>query len=345
MINVVVSGLGRIAWRYHLPLIWRDERFNLLAISDPMEERRKEAEAEYPGIRTYADFDEMIANEKTADMAVIASPTTFHKPQSITALENGLAVFLEKPMCESYQAACELAEAVRRTNGKLLLYQPNRNRTEFVAFQQLVRPKLGEIRHSRRNVVRFNRRNDWQSRTDCGGGMLNNYGAHYVDQFMAAFGGPVKIKGTILQRTVSIGDAEDMVNILLESASGVTGCININMGCPEIDDSWQVCGTLGSARYSSSTGTWEVMYVEPGTLSDPGLQETLAAQDRAYSLEGEIPWTKASIPVNSVREPYYYDYVYDYFTGKQAPFISLEESMELMRLLDVCRRNADGEQK
>ena len=61
MIIVVVSGLGRIAWRYHLPKIKEDSRFNLLAISDPVEERRNEAAAEYHGIRTYADYDEMIA--------------------------------------------------------------------------------------------------------------------------------------------------------------------------------------------------------------------------------------------------------------------------------------------
>ena len=96
MINVIVSGLGRIAWRYHLPKIKEDPRFNLLAISDPMEERRNEAAAEYPGINTYADYDQMLAAEKTADMAVIASPTMFHKPQTIAALDRGLMVFLEK---------------------------------------------------------------------------------------------------------------------------------------------------------------------------------------------------------------------------------------------------------
>ena len=113
MINVVVSGLGRIAWRYHLPKIKEDPRFNLLAISDPVEERRNESACEYPGIRTYADYDEMLAAEKDADMAVIASPTMFHKPQSIAALERGLMVFLEKPMCESLAAAQEVAEAVK----------------------------------------------------------------------------------------------------------------------------------------------------------------------------------------------------------------------------------------
>ena len=47
-IKVVVSGLGRISWLYHLPMIERDERFELLAVSDPSDERRQEVLEKYP---------------------------------------------------------------------------------------------------------------------------------------------------------------------------------------------------------------------------------------------------------------------------------------------------------
>ena len=340
MINVVVSGLGRIAWRYHLPQIKADSRFNLLAISDPVEERRNEAAAEYPGIRTYADFDEMLESEKCADMAVIASPTMFHKQQTIAALECGLMVFLEKPMCESLASAQEVADAVKRTNGKLMLYQPHRNWDEYRVFQKSVRHKLGVITHSRRILEFYNRRNDWQSRTACGGGMLNNYGAHYIDQFLAAFGGPVEVKGTVMQRTVGIGDAEDLVSVLLKSSSGVSGTVEINLGSAVRTDTWEVFGTLGSAKYCAAAKSWVINYIEPGTLPELEMQKTLAAQDRAYSIETAIPWITETLPVDSWNVPSYYNYIYDYFGDNKTAFVPLSESMELMRILDVCRRKA-----
>ena len=342
MINVIVSGLGRIAWRYHLPKIKEDPRFNLLAISDPMEERRNEAAAEYPGINTYADYDQMLAAEKTADMVVIASPTMFHKPQTIAALERNLMVFLEKPMCESLESAQEVADAVKRTNGKLMLYQPHRNWGEYLMFQNKVRHKLGTITHSRRVLEFYNRRNDWQSRVDCGGGMLNNYGAHYIDQFLAAFGGPVEVKGAVMQRTVGIGDAEDLVSVLLQSPSGVSGTVELNLGAAARSDTWEVFGTLGSAKYCAAAKSWVITYIEPGTLPELQMQQTLAAQDRAYSLETNIPWITETLECDTWDVPSYYNYIYDYFADNKVPYVPLSESMELMRILDDCRKKAAG---
>ena len=342
MINVIVSGLGRIAWRYHLPQIKADPRFNLLAISDPVEERRNEAAAEYPGINTYADYDQMLVAEKTADMVVIASPTMFHKPQTIAALERGLMVFLEKPMCESLESAQEVADAVKRTNGKLMLYQPHRNWGEYLMFQNKVRHKLGTITHSRRVLEFYNRRNDWQSRVDCGGGMLNNYGAHYIDQFLAAFGGPVEVKGAVMQRTVGIGDAEDLVSVLLQSSSGVSGTVEINLGAATRSDTWEVFGTLGSAKYCAAAKSWVITYIEPGTLPELQMQQTLAAQDRAYSLETNIPWITETLECDTWDVPSYYNYIYDYFADNKAPYVPLSESMELMLILDDCRKKAAG---
>ena len=342
MINVIVSGLGRIAWRYHLHKIKEDPRFNLLAISDPVEERRNEAAAEYPGINTYADYDQMLAAEKTADMVVIASPTMFHKPQTIAALERNLMVFLEKPMCESLESAQEVADAVKRTNGKLMLYQPHRNWGEYLMFQDKVRHKLGTITHSRRVLEFYNRRNDWQSRVDCGGGMLNNYGAHYIDQFLAAFGGQVEVKGAVMQRTVGIGDAEDLVSVLLQSSSGVSGTVEINLGAAARSDTWEVFGTLGSAKYCAAAKSWVITYIEPGTLPELQMQKTLAAQDRAYSIETNIPWITETLECDTWDVPSYYNYIYDYFADNKVPYVPLSESMELMRILDDCRKKAAG---
>lgn len=344
-INVLVSGLGRIAWEYHIPTMMRDLRFHLLAVADPVAERRREAGREWPGVRTYADFDTMCQSETAADMAVIASPTMFHRDQTVTALRHNLAVFLEKPMCESLESARAVADAVAATRGKLMVYQPHRVHGEFLTFQKLVRPKLGRILHSRRTLALFNRRNDWQSRSACGGGMLNNYGAHYIDQFLAAFGpGPVAVRGALLQRTVGIGDAEDLVNVLLESPSGVTGNVEINLGSAVPENSWRVYGDLGCAAWDAVGGAWQIRFVPPGTLRKLELQSTLAAQNRSYSLEGDIPWRNETVAVDQNAQGNYYDHVYDCFAGGAPPFPPLSESMELMRILSVCRRKAGAEE-
>ena len=337
-INVLVAGLGRIGWYFHIKHIIANPKFNLLAVADPEEERLAEAAAQWPGIRTYTTFNAMCEAEKNADMAVIASPTMFHKEQTLTAFDHGLDVFLEKPMCENFTAARQLAQAAGKSGCKIMLYQPHRNYSEYRTFNAEVRGKLGKIFHCRRISALFNRRNDWQSRIDCGGGMLNNYGAHYIDQFLAAFGGPLELRGISMKRAVSIGDAEDLVNILMTSASGVSCDLEINMGSPIPEDSWTVFGTLGMARWSSTSGRWDLQYVQDGTLKELSLQNAQAAENRAYSREGQINWIKESIPVEKYPPEDYYNYIYDYFAGGQPPFVPLSDTLEVMRLMEECRK-------
>lgn len=341
MLNVILSGLGRIAWEYHLPILTKDPRFHLLAVADPMEDRRREALAAYPDIRVYNSFDHMCEMEKTAELAILSSPTLFHREQAEFAMRHGLSVFMEKPMCESYVSARAVLLAAKETKCRVMVYQPHRVRSEFLTFQSSVRGKLGRIFHSRRCYATFNRRNDWQSRRACGGGMLNNYGAHYIDQFLAAFGpGPVMVQGVSLKHTVGIGDAEDLVNVLLQTRTGVTGSVDINLGSAFDEDFWTVWGELGTACWNNSSKAWSIRRVEPGMLPALTLQDGLAAQDRRYSLEAEIPWIEETIPVVPVDSAVYYDHVYDYFAEGKDPFLPLEESAELIRILSECRKNA-----
>ena len=340
-LNVILSGLGRISWDFHLPFLTKDPRFHLLAVADPLDERRQEALAAHPELRVYDDFKHMCEMEKTADLAVLASPTLFHREQAEYAMRRNIAVFMEKPMCESYVSARAVLLAAKETSCRIMVYQPHRVRGEFLTFQSSVRGKLGRIFHSRRSYATFNRRNDWQSRRACGGGMLNNYGAHYIDQFLAAFGpGPVMVQGVSLKHTVGIGDAEDLVNVLLQTRTGITGAVDINLGSAFDEDSWTVWGEFGTAHWTNASKVWKLRRVEPGTLPKLTLQEGLAAQNRSYSLEGEIPWIEETVPVIPVDPAVYYDHVYEYFAEGGEPFLPLEESAELIRILSECRKNA-----
>ena len=212
-----------------------------------------------------------------------------------------------------------------------------------MALKNLVLSKLGAIKHVSRKLTFFNRRNDWQSRTEFGGGMLNNYGAHYIDQFYNVFGtGEMDVKGCLMQRTVGIGDAEDLVNVLLMDKSEVSFNLEINLGSAERVNAWDVCGTLGCAHWDSNLDHWQLTYVKPGTLNEMSMQTTLAAQNRSYSLEGDIPWIKEKVMLADAGIIGYYDKIYQYVVENKTPFVPLTETMTVMRTMDKCRKIATG---
>lgn len=66
----------------------------------------------FPGVRTYADYREMIAAEaKRIDAVVVGTPDHHHAPASIRAIREGLHCYCEKPLTHTVEEARIIAEA------------------------------------------------------------------------------------------------------------------------------------------------------------------------------------------------------------------------------------------
>ena len=181
-IRTVVAGLGRIGWVYHLPQLKNHPGFELIAVADPMQERLEEAREFFPDTRIYTDVREMLETEHP-DLAVIASPTIFHKEQILAAFECGADVFAEKPLSCDIDETAEIIAAMETSRHKLMVYQPRRLDKECQQAKELLASGiLGKVHLIRRRIANFARRNDWQALKQYAGGMLNNYGVHFLDQ-------------------------------------------------------------------------------------------------------------------------------------------------------------------
>ena len=80
-----------------------------------------------------------------------------------------------------------MVETARRLERKLMVYQPHRLSSECLGAKAILESgKLGSPYMFSRYSSNFCRRNDWQAFYANGGGMLFNYGAHYIDQIYIA---------------------------------------------------------------------------------------------------------------------------------------------------------------
>lgn len=341
-LKAIVAGAGRISWDYHLPQLMAHPDFELLAVADPIAERCREAEATFGAERTYGSCEEMIDAERDADLLVLTSPTCFHAAQSVYAFERGIDVFCEKPVAGTEAEAKAMAEAMTRHGRRLMVYQPHRVRPETESLLTILKSGLlGKIFMTRRVCANFSRRNDWQSQLELGGGMLNNYGAHFIDQFMYVFGGDrFRVSGCELRRMVSVGDADDVAKILLVNEDGVVGDLEINMSAAVPETTWVVYGNRGTARLDYEARRWHVRYLAEDEIPELGLQRSFAAAGRSYASEAALPWRQKEFAFPDCKLSVYYDYVYDYFAAGGEPFVPFRETLELMRINAQCRRIA-----
>ena len=123
-LRTAVVGLGRSGWYMHIPQIKENEKYELAAVVDPLQERLDEAEKEF-GVKGYKECKSLFENEKL-DLVVIVSPTHFHIGQIITAFENGVDVLCDKPITSTLEETDSVIAAMKKFNRKLMVYMPHR---------------------------------------------------------------------------------------------------------------------------------------------------------------------------------------------------------------------------
>ena len=171
--------------------------------------------------------------------------------------------------------------------------------------------------------------------------MLNNYGAHLIDACLHVAGSPAAQITCHLRTIASLGDADDVVKVLIETENCVLLDIDINMASAHpMQPRWHVVGTHGALILDDEADAWRARYFDPAALPPLAAQDGLAATDRRYGSGEKLPWQEATFDLKDVEAVDTYARAYSYFTGLGEPFVPLTESRELMRVLVACRADA-----
>jgi predicted dehydrogenase len=110
-LRVGVVGGGLIAQAMHLPyLAHLSDRFEVVALADPSARVRDGVGRRFGIPDTYPGHRELL--ERTdLDAVLICAPAAAHAEIALAALDAGLHVFVEKPMCLTLAAADEIVRA------------------------------------------------------------------------------------------------------------------------------------------------------------------------------------------------------------------------------------------
>ncbi len=132
----------------------------LVAVCDAFDVRAENAIASFSTndltVKRYKTHQEMIRSGNV-DAIIIASPDHWHAPMAIDALENGVHVYVEKPMTHTVEETYRLKEAAEKSSALLMVGHQHRQTTSFKTAQDVV--KKGTLGHV--SVIQTNtNRND-----------------------------------------------------------------------------------------------------------------------------------------------------------------------------------------
>jgi predicted dehydrogenase len=161
----------------------------LAAVVDPSIERRKAAEADFPGLTSYASIDELVGDDDV-DLAIVATPPSAHFDLTRQLLRAGKHVACEKPLCLAAAQADELIAVAAAGERVLTVHQNRRWDPDFLAVRRAVDAGLlGDLFNVETFVGGFEHPcRAWHSDVEVSGGAVYDWGSHHVDWILQLLG-------------------------------------------------------------------------------------------------------------------------------------------------------------
>ena len=256
-IKTGLIGLGRAGVQMHLYELDRfASLFQLTACCDVLPDRVENVRSRYPDAAGYTDPDAFFA-DPDVELVCIATPSRLHVQFARKALEAGKIVFLEKPFALSEAGLEQLRQLDKMYPGKLYLRHNRRFEACYNHVMELMASGIiGSVTEVKLRRLRHRFRDDWQTRLDCGGGQLNNWAPHLIDQSLHLLGSELESVWSDMRRVAARGDAEDHIKLLFRGRNGRIIDLEISDGVPVGEPVITVYGTDASEiRIASSDAT------------------------------------------------------------------------------------------
>ena len=200
---------------------------------------------------TFTDYRKMLATTRPDFVVALGR----HRQMAGIAhdlLDQGYPFLMEKPMGINAAEVEAVAAKAARLDAFVAVplaqrYGPFATR----ARELLAAERFGPLSHI---YVRINRPGPARYEAwDCawmldpaeaGGGCLRNLGSHGLDMFLHLTGEPAQVTGAQLSRRAHECRVEDYASVMLRSASGILGTVEVGNGFPRVgtDGEWKIAG-------------------------------------------------------------------------------------------------------
>lgn len=197
MVNFAIIGLGHIGKR-HAEHILQNENAQLVAICDIDETVQHWNES----IPFYKDYNALLALPEI-DVVCICTPNYLHCAHSLTALEAGKNVVVEKPMALSSKEADSMIAASEKAQKLIFAVKQNRYNPPVAAVKNLIESgRLGKLYMMQVNCFwnrseQYYAQSEWRGKKDKDGGCLFTQFSHFIDILYYLNGNVDKAYGVI----------------------------------------------------------------------------------------------------------------------------------------------------
>ena len=193
-VKVAIIGNGTIANSAHGPAYYKNPLSEIKYAVDIIPERAEAFKEKFDAEFAITDYKEAIADPEV-DIVSVCVPNYLHAPITIDCLNAGKHVLCEKPAAMNYKEASAMKKAADDNNRILNIGVVNRFNTAVNKVKELIEAgELGNLYHiycsfrAYRSIPGLG--GPFTTKALAGGGVLIDWGVHYLDLIMYCIGSP-----------------------------------------------------------------------------------------------------------------------------------------------------------
>jgi len=191
---LAVIGCGRIASSAHFPAFAQMDNVRIKYACDLLIEKAEKMKETYPMIENVITDYKIALEDPEVDAVFVLTPNYAHYTITMDSLRAGKHVFCEKPITINYALSKEMADEANKQGKLLTIGVCNRYNKSVEMLEELNRQgRFGNIYHvycsfrSFRSIPGLG--GDFTTKSQSGGGVLIDWGVHFLDLILYILGG------------------------------------------------------------------------------------------------------------------------------------------------------------
>ncbi|WP_158564175.1 Gfo/Idh/MocA family protein [Jiangella anatolica] len=251
MVRFATIGAGFQTEQSILPSL-RFTDLELVAVCDLDEERARVVGSRHGALRTYTDYQKMLASEEIDAVSVVGPPELHHEA-GLAVLESGRHLFVEKPPAPDLAKARQIQAAAASRGLQVMVGFMKRHAHAYVRARELsTRPGFG-----RRTMLRLNYSHVHYASLREHAIFMTVHGLDLARYFMGDVAG-----GSVAKREI---DGNYVIALLVQHEDGGFSQITLSTHEPRVQESVELVGesaliqvtNLTELRYHPRASTWE----------------------------------------------------------------------------------------
>ncbi len=250
-INCGILGYGPAfgMGKHHSTFIDATKGLKIIAMCDINPERVEAAKKDLPGLKGYFTNLEEMLNMKELDLVVDILPHNVHAKTALQCINAGKNVIVEKPFCITVEEADSMIEAARNNKVMLSVFHNRRWDSDYLAIKDVIgRGLIGQVFHIECGNAGYGHpRFWWRSDKKISGGIMYDWGAHFLDWVLNLVDSKVvSVTGELKKIVWNSVTNEDYGQVYMKFENGVTADYATSSIAAVGRPKWRILGTKGA---------------------------------------------------------------------------------------------------